>query len=98
MDPDPTPIGSFEWSQIGHLLHFLWYYFAVVIAFGFMFLTAHAVIPSLLSTREISPTLNLARFSLYVSAFGLFIGAILLFAYMISLTSVVESFHHRYWF
>lgn len=98
MDPDPTPVGSLEWSAIGHLLHYLWYYFGLVIAFGFTFLMAQAVIPSLLSTKQISPTLNLARFSLYVTAFGLLTGAILVFAYMINLTSVVESFHHRYWF
>ena len=98
MDPDPTPIGSFEWSEIGRLLHFLWYYFALIIVFGFSFLIAHALIPSLLSTRQINPTLNLVRFSLYVTALGLSIGSILAFAYMINLTSVVELFHHRYWF
>lgn len=97
MMPDPGAIGSFEWSEIGQLLHYLWYYFAVIIAVAFIMLTALAIIPSLVSTRQLPQDANLLRFPLIVTGLGLFGLAATLMVYTVDAAQVIAIFYDRHW-
>ena len=97
MMPDPSAIGSFEWSEIGKLLHNLWFYLALIFTFAIIMLTALAIIPSLVSTRHLPASANLMRFSLVLSGLGtLGLAAMLLF-YTVDVARVIEIFYDRYW-
>ena len=95
--PDPGAIGSFEWSEIGKLLHNIWYYFALIIAFAFIMLTALAIIPSLVSTRQLPQSANLLRFSLVLTGLGILGLAITLMVYTVDVARVIGIFYDRYW-
>jgi len=97
MTPDPSAVGSFEWGEIGKLLHNLWFYWALIIAFAFLMLTAFAVIPSLVSTRHIPPTANLLRFSLIIVGLGILGLALTLLSYTVDVVRVIDIFYDRYW-
>ncbi|MEE8159666.1 MAG: hypothetical protein V3T78_09945 [Dehalococcoidia bacterium] len=97
MFPDPAPIGSFEWSEIGKLLHNLWFLLALASAFAMIMLTAHAIIPSLVSTRHLPPSANMLRFSLTLTGLGILGLALTLLAYTVGVARVIEIFYDRYW-
>lgn len=97
MFPDPTAIGSIEWSEFGRLLHNLWFYLALIFTFSIITLTAHAIIPSLVSTRHIPRSANLLRFSLTIAALGILGMALTLLAYTVGVARVIEVFYDRYW-
>ena len=63
MLPDPIAIGSLEWREIGTLLHNLWFYLCLIVSFAVTMLTAHAIIPSLISTGHLPKSAGLLRFS-----------------------------------
>ena len=67
---DPEFITSADWARIGNLLHFFWYAVLCSIGFGFNFLLAHAIIPSLVSTGHIPQSVNKARRMFYIGALG----------------------------
>jgi len=97
MMPDPGAIGSFEWSEIGQLLHNLWYSFALIIAVAFIMLTALAIIPSLVSTRQLPRDANLLRFSLIITGLGLFGLAATLMVFTVDVARVIGIFYDRFW-
>jgi len=97
MFPDPVAIGSAEWSEIGKLLQNLWLYLVLIATFGIVILTAHAVIPSLISTRQVPQSANLLRFSLTVAGLGILVIAIILLIFTIEVARVIEIFYDRYW-
>ena len=97
MFPDPTAIGSIEWSEIGRLLHNLWFYLGLIFAFAVTSLIAHAIIPSLVSTGHLPRNANLLRFSLTIAALGILGGALTLLAYTVGVARLIEVFYDRYW-
>lgn len=97
MFPDPVAIGSAEWSEIGKLLQNLWLYLVLIATFGIVMLTAHAVIPSLISTRQVPQSANLLRFSLTVAGLGILVIAIILLIFTIEVARVIEIFYDRHW-
>lgn len=97
MMPDPGAIGPFEWSEIGKLLHNLWFYYALIIAFAFTMLTAMAIIPSMVATRHLPPTASLVRFSLVLTALAILGLALTLMIYTADVARVIEIFYDRYW-
>ena len=50
---DPQYITGETWSEIGSWLKFLWLFLLFSVGFGFNFLMAHAIIPSLIVTGHI---------------------------------------------
>ncbi len=97
MLPDPTAIGSYEWSEIGQLLNNLWFYLASVVTLALTLLVAHAVIPSLVSTGHLTQSANLLRFSLTIAALGVLGLALTILAYTVNLARIIELFYDRYW-
>ena len=97
MMPDPSAVGSFEWSEIGKLLHNLWFYLALIFPFALLMLTSFALIPSLVSTGQLPKSAQLMRFSLFMAGMGLLgLAAVLLF-YTVEVARVIEVFYDRYW-
>ena len=69
---DPEYITSADWQRIGDLLHFFWFFVICSIGFGFSFLLAHAIIPTLVVSGHIPQGVNGARRFFYISAAGFF--------------------------
>ncbi|MCH8230807.1 MAG: hypothetical protein IIA53_10795 [Chloroflexi bacterium] len=74
---DPQPLSRTEWAEIGTLLKFLWLALAFALVAGPSLLTAHAIIPSAVSTNTIAEKWNRFRAPLYfiglVCAVGIFV-------------------------
>ena len=94
---DPAAISSFAWSEIGSLLHNLWFNLGLVIAVATLFLTSLAIIPSLVSTRHLPPSANLTRLSLNLTALAIVGSASMLLFYTVDLARIIEVFWDRYW-
>lgn len=67
---DPEYITSTAWSGVGDFLTFLWLFLLFQVSFGFNFLMAHAIIPSLTETGHLPQSVNKARRVFYVGAVG----------------------------
>jgi len=67
---DPEYITSADWQRIGDLLHFFWFFVICSIGFGFNFLLAHAIIPSLVASGHIPQGVNGTRKFFYIGAIG----------------------------
>lgn len=65
---DPNYITSADWRDIGNLLHFVWFILIFAIGFGFNFLMAHAIIPSLIGSGHLPQRFNKARRVFYGGA------------------------------
>ena len=97
MLPDPIATGSAQWSDIGHLLHNLWFYVAFIISFALTMLTAHAIIPSLVSSGHLDRSAGLLRFSLTVAALVFLAYALTVLSFAVNLAYVLESIYDRFW-
>jgi hypothetical protein len=94
---DPAPLTSLTWAEIGKLLHHLWYYFGLVVAFGLLTLTSMAVIPSLVSTSALPKSANLLRFSLFITGLGLLVLALVVLGSIIEIAHLLDKIYDRYW-
>ena len=65
---DPEYITSADWRDIGNLLTFIWLLLVFAIGFGFNFLMAHAIIPSLVGSGHLPERFNKARRLFYAGA------------------------------
>ena len=97
MLPDPIAIGSLEWRELGTLLHNLWFYLLLIATFAVTMLTAHAVIPSLISTGHLPRSAGLLRFSLTIAAMVILAFALTVLSFAVNLAYVIERFYDRFW-
>jgi hypothetical protein len=97
MLPDPIAIGSLEWREIGALLHNLWFYLCLIVTFAVTMLTAHAIIPSLISTGHLPRSAGLLRFSLTVTALVILAFALTVLSMAVNMAYVIETFYDRFW-
>ena len=97
MLPDPIAIGSLEWRELGLLLHNLWFYLLLIVTFAVTMLTAHAIIPSLISTGHLPKGAGLLRFSLTVTALVILAFALTVLSMAVNLAYVLESIYDRFW-
>ncbi len=97
MLPDPIAIGSLEWRELGALLHNLWFYLLLIATFAVTMLTAHAVIPSLISTGHLPRSAGLLRFSLTIAAMVILAFALTVLSLAVNLAYVIERFYDRFW-
>lgn len=67
---DPEYITSADWRDIGNFLTFIWLILLFAIGFGFNFLMAHAIIPSLIGTGHLPQRVDKARRVFYGGAFA----------------------------
>ena len=66
---DPEYITKADWRDVGNLLTFFWLILLFAIGFGFNFLMAHAIIPSLISSRHLPQSVSKTRRVFYGGAF-----------------------------
>ena len=95
--PDPAPITSLSWAEIGKILHHMWYYFALIIAFGALTLTSMAIIPSLISTNALPKSANLLRFSIFITGLGFLALALVVLGSIIEMAELLDRIYDRYW-
>ena len=92
---DPKALTSTDWHNIHLFLQWFWIYFPLVVTFAVTMLTAHAFIPSAVSTGHLPA--NVARLRLPLTAFALMIAvaAIIILILGINQTLDVRNFWNR---
>ena len=94
---DPEFITSADWEQIGNLLHFYWFVLLFAIGFGFNFLMAHAIIPSLIGTGHLPEGLGKSRRFFYMGAL-VSLGLVLFFLLrIVQEAHILKSVWERWW-
>ena len=94
---DPEFITSADWREIGNLLHFYWYVLLFAIGFGFNFLMAHAIIPSLIGTGHLPESVGKSRRLFYGGAM-VSLGLVLFFLLrIVQEAHVLKSVWERWW-
>jgi hypothetical protein len=96
MFDDPKALAFGNWQDIHNWLTYYWIYYPLIITAAFCALTAHAFIPSLISTGHLSP--SAARFRKPLTVFAvlvLLVAAVLLFR-VITLTLHLDNIWNRY--
>ena len=94
---DPGYINSSDWGAIGGFLTFLWVMFFSAVGFGFNFLMAHAIIPSLIGSGHLPERVGKARPLFYggaVMALGLVAFAL---SRLVAEAGLIEDFWPRFW-
>ncbi|MBI4202980.1 MAG: hypothetical protein HY532_07715 [Chloroflexi bacterium] len=94
---DPTYITTEIWQDISTALRLLWLYVFLILGFATNFLIAHALIPSLASTRQIPDKLVKLRALVYLMAFGALGLAILIFVGFLLNLDVLGRVWPRWW-
>ena len=94
---DPEFITTDDWQGISVMLRFLWAYWFIIIGFGSTLLLAHAIIPSLVSTRQLPLVFERFRPLLYMGALGI-LGLALALLVLASVNAyVIGDFWKRWW-
>ena len=94
---DPAAVNADSWSQIGDWLHWLWAYFFCIVILAFTFLTAHAIIPSLVSSGHLPRTYLKLRRPMYTGVI-IFIGLAMLFlTWTVTNSHLLEDVYNRFW-
>ena len=76
---DPKALTSVDWNNIHMFLVWFWIYLPIVLTFGITMLTAHALIPSLVSTGHLPESTQKLRVPMTAFAVLLFAaGAVIL--------------------
>ena len=96
-EADPAAINAESWSDIGNWLHWLWAYLFSIIILAGTFLTAHAIIPSLVSSGHLSSNFLKLRRPMYLGAI-VFLGLAMLFlTWTVNNTYLLEKIYNRFW-
>lgn len=93
---DPKALTSANWNDVHIWLTWLWTYIPLVLIFAITILTAHAIIPSLISTGHLPQSANRLRLPLTGFALLLLVGAVVIMVFAINKTLDVEKFWDRY--
>ena len=93
---DPAFVDNELWHGISVMLRFLWAYVLFALAFTSLFLTAHAIIPSLVTTGHLPAQAAKLRPFVYAAAGGALVIAALLLALTLANANVVGKIWDRY--
>ncbi len=93
---DPAFVDNELWHGISTMLRFLWAYLLFAIGFAALFLTAHAIIPSLVTTGHLPGQAARLRPLLYAAAGGSLVIAAILLALTLASADVVGKIWDRY--
>ena len=94
---DPTQLTTQGWNETWDAVRWLWLAFLCALVAGPSLLTAHALIPSLVSTRTISDRWMSTRILFYV--LGLVALAALGFCFYMSASNTgwIETTYNKFW-
>lgn len=93
---DPSALSSSNWNDIHYWLTYLWIYVPLVLTFALTMLTAHAIIPSLISTGQLPGSMGRLRAPLTAFAFLVFVAAVVMMVLAINRTLDLEKFWDRW--
>ncbi len=96
MFDDPKALTNANWNDIHIWLTMFWTYVPLIVTFALTMLIAHAFIPSLIITGQLSPSANRFRVPLTGFALLVLIAAITILVLGIDQTLIVEKFWDRY--
>ena len=94
---DPAIVDAGHWSDIGNWLHWLWAYFFCIVLIAFTFVTAHAVIPSLVSSGHLPSKFLMLRRPMYLGVIGLICLAVFFMVLTVRNTQLLEAVYNRFW-
>ena len=92
---DPKALDSTDWQNIHLFLQWFWIYFPLVVAFAVTMLTAHALIPSAVSTGHLPASAARLRWPLTAAALLVAVAAIIILILGINQTLDVRNFWNR---
>ncbi len=93
---DPAFVDNELWHGISVMLRFLWAYTFFALSFAALFLTAHAIIPSLVTTGHLPGQAARLRPFIYAAAGGALLIAAAFLALTLANVSVVGKIWDRY--
>jgi hypothetical protein len=94
---DPAAVNASSWSDIGNWLLWLWAYFFSIVIIAFTFLTAHAIIPSLVSSGHLPGQFMKLRGPMYLTVL-IFAGLAALFmVWTVDHSLLLEDVYNRFW-
>ncbi len=96
MFDDPKALTSADWQIIQQWLTYFWIYFPLIITAAFCALTAHAFIPSLISTGHLPASAGRLRKPLTVFTVLVLLVAAVLFVRVVTLTLHLDNIWNRY--
>ena len=96
MFDDPKALTSTDWHNIHLFLQWFWIYFPLVVMFSVTMLTAHAIIPSLVTTGHLPGSASRFKLPLNIFAFFVFVAAVVILVFGINQTLDVANFWNRY--
>ena len=96
MFEDPKALTAVDWNNIHLLLQWLWIYLPLIATGSVTLVTAHALIPSLISTGHLSANANRLRTPLTIFAGVVFVAAVVILVFGINSTLDVGKFWDRY--
>lgn len=93
----PSVPTAAQWSDINSGLIWFWAFAACIVIFAANFLLAHAMIPSLVSTRQLPQRALSVRPVMYVIALIALVAAIFSFANIVGHLSVLYDLYGKVW-
>ena len=94
---DPASITASDWSAVGDWLHWLWAYFLCIVIIAFTFLTAHALIPSLMASGHLPREAQKLRPPIYAGSVIMLGLAMLFLAWTVNNSYLLEQVYNRFW-
>ena len=82
---------------MGDWLHWLWAYFFAIVILAFTFLTAHALIPSLIASGHLPGEANKLRPPIYIGSIVMVGLAILFMVWTVDNSYLLEQIYNRFW-
>ncbi|MCS7052024.1 MAG: hypothetical protein NZL87_10440, partial [Thermomicrobium sp.] len=80
----PANVTAEQWQQIQHTLVWFWAFLGLIVAFAANMLVAYAIIPSLISTRDLPAKVGAIRPVLFALAAVFFLAALYAFVNIVN--------------
>lgn len=96
MFDDPKALSSANWNDIHFWLTYFWIYVPLVLTFALTLLTAHAIIPSLIITRQLPASAGRLKFPLTAFAALVFVAAVVMGVLTVERTVDLARFWDRW--
>ncbi len=94
---DPELVTTKDWADISTPLRFLWAYWVFIIGFAFTLLLAHAIVPSLVSTRQLPAGIARLRPMLYLGGIGILTIAVIFLVLTWANIGFIGRLWDRWW-
>ena len=96
-EADPAAVTAFDWSEIGNWMHWFWAYSFTIVVLALTFLTAHAIIPSLVASSHIPEKFLKLRPPMYLGVVVILGVAMMFLAWTVNNSYLLERVYNRFW-